>query len=77
MARPVKQSLADLEVMAEAIERIPHVLYAKGYFEKRYQEAKKRVVADLGDIGITFDLMLCNENEREALIQVLRSQFSD
>lgn len=75
MARPVKQSFADLEVMAEAVERIPHVLYAKQYFEKRYQQAKSRVVADLGDLGVALDRILSNEDERNALIQALRCQF--
>lgn len=77
MARPVEQSLADLEVMAEAVERIPHVLFAKKFFEKKYQDAKMRVVADLGDVGSMLDTVLCDEHERPALIQALRSQFLD
>lgn len=49
MARPVDQSLADLDIMAEAIERLKHVMYAKPFYERRYQDALARVINDLGD----------------------------
>jgi len=36
MPRLVEQSLIDRDVMAEAIERMKHVMYAKPFYEKRY-----------------------------------------
>ncbi|WP_194725041.1 hypothetical protein [Noviherbaspirillum malthae] len=73
MPRPVKQSLADLDVMAEAVERLKHVMYAKAFYERRYEDALARVIRDLGDPWTYMHKFIDN---REWLILLLREQFN-
>ncbi|MEC4720509.1 hypothetical protein RY831_15205 [Noviherbaspirillum sp. CPCC 100848] len=72
MPRPVKQSIGDLDVMADAVERLKYVMYAQSFYEKRYQDALRRVVNDLGDPWAYLHMAV---DGRENLIQLLRSQF--
>jgi hypothetical protein len=73
MPRLSKQSIADIDVMADSVERLKTVLYAKPYFETRYRNALARVIADLGVSGRIFESVF--GNEREKLIEILRRQF--
>jgi hypothetical protein len=70
--RTAAQIHSDLDVMTEAVLRLQDVIYANPYFEKRYQDALERVVADLGDAGALLGKVL--HDERETLIARLRDQ---
>jgi uncharacterized protein with HEPN domain len=72
MARLVNQSLADLAIMAEAIERLKNAMYANTFFERRYQDALARVIEDLGDPWT----YLHKAVDREAMVELLRYQFN-
>jgi hypothetical protein len=73
MARSISMSLADLDVMDEAVARLRHVMYARTYFEHRYNDALSRVVDDLGHVGQALVKLIGHMPEK--LIPVLRRQF--
>lgn len=74
MARPWTDSLKDIAVMEEAAVRMKDVLYAKSYFEKRYNSALSRIVDDLGLAAQTVQLLLMGDDP-VYLIGALRSQI--
>jgi len=76
MARKLDESLKDIAVMAEAAQRLKTAMFAKAYFEKRYKDAVTRVVNDLGEVGLTLQLVLQNEDP-ELLIEALRIQLTE
>lgn len=69
MSRPTSLTIADLDIMAEAAERLSHVLYAKSYFEKRFDQALERVIGDLGNVA---RVLLLISDKRDAVEELRR-----
>lgn len=69
LTRSNSSTIRDLDVMAEALDRLSHAQYAKPYFEKRYSQALERVIEDLGKEARVVDLIV---TDKRVMVDELR-----